>query len=951
MQAAAVTTAAAGLAASQPAPRNPEARFVWYDEIGEGRNRFARFRRTFIVTGQLDEARLHVFADTSYQLFVNGEFVEFGPVRCDPRFPIYDTHDIAKHLRTGVNVIAIEVNFWGLKTFKAMPVRGGLLAWGQVKHGSSSIDLATGPTPWRCIQTQTHARYAPKLSFALPAADLFEESAAEEHWKRAEFDDSPWPFAVEIAKQDSWGEPQPRSIPFMSGQPLPIERPVPVFPIERDAEWHSFSVPFPHHFETLPAPTRFSDFIVYDSWLYSPREQAISVGIMYGRHWLNGTPVAKGVPAVERPMRFTQRWNLTRGWNHVFGTVDSHYDPLDLYFALPLNHGLAFSTGKDAASPYAFRHSRPVTKDEFEALLRQKPLPYAPEETLETVGGWTLVRRGATAQSPSRETSWDRYGDSWESLAPAALDGHTFRLADYPQGFALQLDLDIMHLLLPRIRLRGVRGATLDVIYTERLSPDRRHVQQYSWYPVGDRALCTQDEIDWMPADPRGARYCLVSVRNPSADVTLASLNLRSANYPVERRGSFKCSDPCLNEIWTMCQRTQGANMEDAFVDCCQRERGMYGRDTIIQYHVNLATFGDQALMQRCLQLYGQSLDSTGRFRIVYPNTGAYTHNDFALNMVEGYRAYYEHSGDLQRIRADWPAIRTNLAYFNKWSDRRADLLMENLKELGGFQGEAIEPETQIDNSGLSCFFSLAYLLALQSGLRLARAIGQNEDALDLERRVTVISRSIARTFWDESKRSFRDNLTGKTRSVASNLFAVRAGVASMEQLAGIRAHVARELRSIFVNGYDPSGGFKVSTNFAFYIFDGLYKAGLAGVAEAMTREVWGYFLANGLKTTPEFIGMDQSLCHAWSASPAYYLSKYALGIEFPQAPDLDSVRIKVQAQSLTSAEGAWPHPRGVIEVKWHMEEGRRVFDYLRAPAGVRIVADTRFAPPPTRCL
>jgi glycogen debranching enzyme len=367
----------------------------------------------------------------------------------------------------------------------------------------------------------------------------------------------------------------------------------------------------------------------------------------------------------------------------------------------------------------------------------------------------------------------------------------------------------------------------------------------------------------------------------------------------------------------------------------------MYGRDTIIQYHVNLATFGDQALMRRCLQLYGQSLDGTGRFRIVYPNTGAYTHNDFALNMVEGYRAYYDYSGDAARIRADWPAIRTNLAYFHKWSERRADLLMENLAELGGFQGEAIEPASQIGVTGLSCFFSLAYLLAVQSALRLAQAIGETTDARDLERRAALLARSIAQTFWDEPRRCYRDNLKGATHSVHSSLFAVRAGIVSPAQLAGIRTHVAGELRSAFLNGYDPSGGFKVSSAFAFYVFDGLYKAGLAGVAEELMREVWGYFLAQGLKTTPEFINMDQSLCHAWSASPAYYLSKYALGIEFPDAPRLDRVRINVQTGSLTAAEGSWPHPRGVIEVKWHTGNGRRVFDYVRAPAGVEIVSLT----------
>ena len=237
----------------------------------------------------------------------------------------------------------------------------------------------------------------------------------------------------------------------------------------------------------------------------------------------------------------------------------------------------------------------------------------------------------------------------------------------------------------------------------------------------------------------------------------------------------------------------------------------------------------------------------------------------------------------------------------------------------------------------MSCFFSLAYLLALQSGLRLARAIGKEDEARNLERRVTILSRSIPMSFWDEQKGCYRDNLKGTTHSLDSSLFAVRAGIVTPEQLSAIRIHVTRELRSVFLNGYDATGGFNVSSAFAFYIFDGLYMAGMAEVAENLMRQGWGHLLSHGLKTTPEYFTMDQSLCHAWSASPAYYLSKYVLGIVFPDAPNLDTVRINVQAHGITAAEGAWPHPRGVIEVKWHMDGERRIFDFVRAPAGVRI--------------
>src|SRR4030042_115382 len=101
------------------------ARFVWYDGAGLGRDLYGMFRKTLDIAGPVKCAQLHLFADTYYQLFVNGEFVEYGPVRFDPRFPLHDTHDIAARLKPGRNSIAVLVNGFGMKTFKAIPARAG----------------------------------------------------------------------------------------------------------------------------------------------------------------------------------------------------------------------------------------------------------------------------------------------------------------------------------------------------------------------------------------------------------------------------------------------------------------------------------------------------------------------------------------------------------------------------------------------------------------------------------------------------------------------------------------------------------------------------------------------------------------------------------------------------------------------------------------------------------
>jgi alpha-L-rhamnosidase len=156
-----------------------EAQYVWHDDAGRGRNLHACFRLTFILDAAVVSARLNLFADTTYQLFVNGQFVEFGPIRFDPRFPMFDTVDIAHWLRVGRNVIAVSVNSFQHKTLKSITHQAGFITWGEVRTSDdATVSLAT-PGAWRGVPDLSLARYTGKFSFALNAAELFDQAGEE----------------------------------------------------------------------------------------------------------------------------------------------------------------------------------------------------------------------------------------------------------------------------------------------------------------------------------------------------------------------------------------------------------------------------------------------------------------------------------------------------------------------------------------------------------------------------------------------------------------------------------------------------------------------------------------------------------------------------------------------------------------------------------------------------
>ena len=918
--------------------------YIWYaGDDGKGRNLFGNFRRSFNLDTLPESAQFNIFADTSYQLFINGQFVQFGPVRFDPRYPVYDQHDIKSYLKIGENVIAIQVNHYGCKTYKSIATLAGLVAWGEVKAGKQKISLNTNRKDWRAKKSAAHEHYAYKMSFALNPVDFYDQSKEEKGWNNIKFKESgTWPFAQEISQQNNWGEPTLRTIPFMSGAELAIAEVCHVLPLEQIEDWHSFEVPAPMAFDE-GYDNKAS--IVFKTWIYSEIAQEITVGTFYGENWLNGEALTRGFEGNRNPMRINQVWKLNQGWNYLFGSVRIYYDILHHYFAVPKDRGITFNADQQLKGNVKFYSSSLLSKTAYESIISDKSKPLNESDNIASAGGWQKILNTDSAQSPCRETGWDNYGQQSQALRPKAVNGSKFSLKKYPEGFAITFDLGQTKLVLPTIQLQGVKDAKIDITYSEQFTADGQHLSHGFNYASGDRLLCSEDAIDWFPSTARGARYIKITVRNITSDVVLKNINLKSANYPVQEVGEFKCSDPLLNAIWKMGKNTEAANMEDAYVDCPTRERGMYIRDTIIQYHVNLAAFGDQKLMRRCLELYGQSPDATGKFRAVYPNSGDYTISDFSLNMLEGFKAYYDQTGDKVLIQNYWLPMMKNLAWFDQLADERSDMLLDsewhkkrNINaNYGGFHGDLGIVEGSIDNTGIHCLFSTTYLIAMQSAKELALAINKKEDATRLEKRIAVLSKSINDKFWDDSKKCYADNLEKSTYSMHASLFAVRAGIADAAKLPFIKQHVINKLPALFVNGFDAEEGVYTSPSFAFYIFDGLYKAGLEDIAEKIIRQGWGWMLYKGFKTCPEYFTFDQSHCHAWSASPTYYLSKYVLGVNYPIATDTNTVEIKVQTNTVTAAEGKFPHPKGAIAVKWHTENGKRIFDYVKAPEGVKV--------------
>ena len=130
--AALLALAPAASLTAQDAPPTWRANWVTHPDIGPAEQNVVAFRNAFTLGGGVpDSFPVHVTADNAYRLYVNGEWVGFGPQLGEIEHWRYERYDLAPYLQPGDNVVAVQVTNWGhYRGFGIQSVHTGLLMQG-----------------------------------------------------------------------------------------------------------------------------------------------------------------------------------------------------------------------------------------------------------------------------------------------------------------------------------------------------------------------------------------------------------------------------------------------------------------------------------------------------------------------------------------------------------------------------------------------------------------------------------------------------------------------------------------------------------------------------------------------------------------------------------------------------------------------------------------------------
>jgi len=371
------------------------------------------------------------------------------------------------------------------------------------------------------------------------------------------------------------------------------------------------------------------------------------------------------------------------------------------------------------------------------------------------------------------------------------------------------------------------------------------------------------------------ARYVRFEVVHTPKRLSLSDVIFEAVTSADESKlVPYKNGDSELEAIDRVAVNTLKNCMQRVFEDGPKRDRRLWIGDLRLEALANYYTFRDTALVKRCLYLFAAADRNSLGFlpAYVYENpiyyTGSWHIVDYSMMYVNTLCDYFRHIGDRETFDELYPL---------------AKLLMESANDCLDEDGILTVPEEDmfIDwCAGLkkvSAHFGV-YLYTLDNLAATLELIG-SEDASIFRHRLEAGRVAARKVLYNEERGAFINERDGGQYSVHASAWCVLGGVIEGE-----------EARRLMLDVISSEESVKPFTPYMHhYTVEALFKAGLADEAVAYIRRIWGGMVSLGADTffeayvpgdlsfSPYGDNKVNSMCHAWSCTPTYFLRKYGI--------------------------------------------------------------------------
>lgn len=371
-------------------------------------------------------------------------------------------------------------------------------------------------------------------------------------------------------------------------------------------------------------------------------------------------------------------------------------------------------------------------------------------------------------------------------------------------------------------------------------------------------------------------RYIKITVDRTPRPIRLYDFSFRaSTSADVSVLKGANTEDTLLNKIDRVATTTLKECMQNFFEDGPKRDRRLWIGDLRLEALANYYTFNNLEIVKRCLYLFAAGECNNLGFLPSFVYETPYYHSgttyieDYALLYVVSVCDYYEHTGDLDVVNDLLKICKSQLENFRAMLD-------ENLlatKQEGWFAFIDWCP-------GLECLISLqgVYLYTLERFVELLKAIGDEEYEKYFSH-ISEVRCASRKHLYDEKTDVFVNDSDNGQLSVHSQVWMILGGVIDGD-----------EAKKLLLSCLDNKE-FKqpVTPYMRHYVIEAMLKLGMTDEAVQVLKRFWGgmvelgadtfweAYIPDDLEFSPYNDRMINSLCHAWSCTPSYFIRKYGL--------------------------------------------------------------------------
>ena len=371
-------------------------------------------------------------------------------------------------------------------------------------------------------------------------------------------------------------------------------------------------------------------------------------------------------------------------------------------------------------------------------------------------------------------------------------------------------------------------------------------------------------------------RYIKITVDRTTRPIRICNFCFRSStSADISVLKSANTEDSLLNKTDIVATNTLKECMQTFFEDGPKRDRRLWIGDLRLEALTNYYTFNNLKIVKRCLYLFAAGECNELGFLPSFIYETPYYHSgkthieDYALLYVVSVCDYYEHTGDTGVVNDLLEICKSQLESFRS----TLDLNLIATKQEGWFVFIDWCP-------GLECMTALqgVYLYTLERFCELLYAIGDEEHE-KYSALISEVRSASKKHLYNRSKGYFVNDLDDGQLSVHSQVWMILGGVITGE-----------EAKKILLSCLDNKD-FKqpVTPYMRHYVIEAMLKLDLKVEAVKYLKKYWGGMIELGADTfweayipddldfSPYNDRMINSLCHAWSCTPSYFIRKYGL--------------------------------------------------------------------------